>query len=125
MRLRATAVFTCLREMAIPSRAICRWLFCPSTAKYSSPLRQAAENTRLNSSPWVKRWAREKRRLVKETGKSLPIVGSDGQELTAFGTAAVQDLATVASAHAGTEAVSAFAFDLAGLKSSFHGRFRE
>jgi len=48
----------------------------------------------------------------------------DSQALTALGATTVQYLATVTGAHAGTEAVSTFAFNLAGLKSSFHGRYR-
>jgi hypothetical protein len=49
---------------------------------------------------------------------------SDSQVFTAFGTAAVQDLTTVTGAHAGTETVGALTFNFTGLKSSFHGRFR-
>jgi len=50
--------------------------------------------------------------------------GSDSQALTTLGAAVVQDFAPVTGAHTRTEAVSTFAFNLAGLKSSFHGRFR-
>jgi hypothetical protein len=50
--------------------------------------------------------------------------GSHGQAFTTLGTAAAEYLAPVTGAHTGTEAVSAFALDLTGLKSSFHGRYR-
>lgn len=46
---------------------------------------------------------------------------SDRQRCTATGTAACQDFATIGSGHAGTETVGAFAFQDAGLKSTFHG----
>ena len=49
---------------------------------------------------------------------------SDCQALATFGTAATQYFATVSGAHAGTEAVGTFTFNLTGLKSSFHGRYR-
>jgi len=50
--------------------------------------------------------------------------GSHSQAFTTLGAAAAEYLAPVTGAHAGTEAVSAFALDLAGLKRSFHGRYR-
>jgi len=49
---------------------------------------------------------------------------SHGQAFTTLGTTAAEYLAPVTGAHAGTEAVSAFTLDFAGLKSSFHGRYR-
>lgn len=47
---------------------------------------------------------------------------SGGQYFTAFRTAAVDDLATAFSSHAGTKAVVALAFQNAGLECSFHCR---
>ena len=54
----------------------------------------------------------------KHAGKRTAELG--GQALAAFGTSAVDQGATVGSAHAGTETVGTLSADFAGLIGSFH-----
>jgi hypothetical protein len=46
--------------------------------------------------------------------------GSDCQALTAFSATGVDDLATTTGFHAGAKTVRPFAFEIAGLESTFH-----
>ena len=48
------------------------------------------------------------------------LVMLNGQAMTAFGAAACQNLTAVLGCHASTKTMDAFAFELAGLKSTFH-----
>jgi len=48
--------------------------------------------------------------------------GSDGQAMTALGTAAGQNLTAILGGHAGTETMDTFALQNAGLKSTFHDK---
>jgi hypothetical protein len=50
---------------------------------------------------------------------------SDSQALATLGTTAAQYFATIPGTHTGTKAMGTFTFNLAGLKSSFHGRYRD
>jgi len=46
---------------------------------------------------------------------------SGAQTLAAFGPTGIDNSAAGAGAHAGTETMSAFAFEVTGLECSFHG----
>jgi hypothetical protein len=48
--------------------------------------------------------------------------GSGRETGTTLGTTGIDDLAAATGSHAGTEAVSAGALQITGLKSTFHGR---
>ena len=51
---------------------------------------------------------------------SSAVPGSDCQALTALGAAGVDDLTTTTGFHARAETVRPFAFQVTGLKSTFH-----
>jgi hypothetical protein len=115
----STALFAERRDIVKPKRAVPLGPAHPSTVKNRSDERTPVTSTRPNSVELRSRWARVK--LAAEIC-ALRVGSASGRETgSTFRAPALDNFLSTARRHASSETVRAFAAQVAGLVSSFHG----
>ena len=114
-RFRSTALGTCLRATANPSRGLLPGLRPTRMVMQASEIRKLFLNTCWNSVARVNLSRRGK-------DSSEPASTSRGQARSAFGASRLDNTAAASGLHARTETMRSGTLDFTGLKCTFHGK---